>query len=336
MRVIPIDTTTGGSPDTPAWRAWRSLGIGGSDAVIIAAGYGLIPRSDVPSWVPPIEQLLAVKRGEVDEEVKSAYAQFYLDRGKDSEGRVRQAYEEASGIIVSPLFGENDDYPFVRASFDAVSICGTRAAEIKVPGGKATEIARAGNVPVYYRPQLAHQAMVLFGVDTDQWAEDAVIDYVSGFSEEAWEEPIIIPVLASSLAALAKSLFLAERAFWRAVCGDGLLHGPEYVALVAAYDAAEAAAKVAEEAHKEARERLKAFYEDYPFARVEGAGRALDLETRAGSIDYEAVLAAKKIVLTSEEQERFRKKGSTSFSIRARGRKFVTAPGLQAVANQAA
>ena len=336
MRIVPIQSGASGSPDSPEWHIWRSLGVGGSDAVIIAAGYGLIPRSDVPSWVPPLEQLLLVKRGEKDEEVKSAYAQFYLDRGKASERRVRHSYEEASGMIVSPLFGENDDHPFIRASFDGVSICGKRVAEIKVPGGKATEMARAGMVPPYYRPQLAHQAMVAFGIDPDQWPEDAVIDYVSGFSEEAWENPIIIPVPASSLAPLAKSLFLAERAFWRAVTGDGLLHGPEYVALVAAYDAAEASVKAAEEELAAARQRLMAFYEDYPFGRIEGSGRALDLETRAGSIDYAAVLAAKGIVLSKAEEDRFRKKGSSSFAIRARGRKVGTAPGLQPVPKQAA
>jgi putative phage-type endonuclease len=318
MKVVEIPATSG-SPDSPAWHAWRALGIGGSDAVIVAAGYGIIPRRDVPSWVAPLDELLAIKRGEQVEKERDDFSQYFLDRGRNFEARVREAYEAITGVPVSPIFGENEEYPFIRASFDGLSIDGLRIVEIKVPGQKAVDLARQGLIPVYYRAQLAHQAMTAWGVDPSLWPEDAVIDYVTGFSAEDWQDPIILTIRAQELAPLARDLFAAEKDFWATVEGDGLLHGPEYAALVAAYDEAEAALKAAEARLGEAKERLRAFYDAQPFPRVEGAGRALDMEVRPGGIDYAAVLVDKGIRLTPEEEERYRKKPVVSFTIRSRG-----------------
>jgi len=56
-----------------------------------------------------------------------------MRRGTKWESAARIAVEKATGIVIAPVFGEMDENPFVRASFDGMDFLQTSLVEI--PGG---------------------------------------------------------------------------------------------------------------------------------------------------------------------------------------------------------
>jgi len=310
FKVIHFEGAASGSPDSAAWHAWRAGGIGASDALAVAAEAGLVSRSDLPSWVKKASALLAEKRGETQAVFTTNWA---IERGRAGEEPVRKAYEARTGNIVFPIFAESIKCPFLRCSLDGISLDGRVLVEIKCPGAKSHALAGEGIVPSYYLPQLAHQALVVWGTDPSAWSKDAFVHYVSGVPET--KDIHVVVLKAQELAELADHLLIAETAFWRARLkeGDGL-YGGVYATLARAYLEADQVTEAAKAVLEKAREELMAFLATTGQARIEGDGLIVSQELRSGSVDYAALV--KSLGITDEAVEAFRKVGSSSLVIR--------------------
>ena len=160
MRIVELEQ------GSKLWLDWRSKHCGASEC---AAIMGLNPwTSKLDLWR---EKCLGWTK-----EVNNA-----MRRGTAMEEQARNAYEFHTGYMVSPLVAEDDNYPFISASFDGVSNCQKRIVEIKC--GKAShKLAQHGEIPKYYLAQM-NQQMYVAGVQLmDYWSFDGT-------------EGILIPVV---------------------------------------------------------------------------------------------------------------------------------------------
>ena len=136
---------------TEAWHEFRRNHLGASDSVIVM---GLSP------WSNPLK-LWREKTGIGDERV-------YTDamrRGNELEGEARAIFERDMKVTVLPLVYEHSSYSWMSASFDGISLDEKIVVEIKCPGVDDHVVAKRGNVPPKYFPQLQHQIEVA-GVDS--------------------------------------------------------------------------------------------------------------------------------------------------------------------------
>jgi putative phage-type endonuclease len=129
-----------------AWLAWRSGGIGASDAAIVL---GLSPFKTA-------ERLFQEMVGDVLPELSS----YAMRRGQRLEPVAREEYERRHGFPMEPCCGEHEEMGWLRASLDGLSVLGDLVLEIKWPNFKAHEEALGGRVPEYYWPQVQHQLLV--------------------------------------------------------------------------------------------------------------------------------------------------------------------------------
>jgi putative phage-type endonuclease len=136
-----VDLTQSGE----GWLEWRQKGIGGSDAYTIM---------EDTHWISP-EELLQVKLGK-----KKVVENAAMSRGKRLEPIARQAYMDLTGIQVVPVCVISDQYPWMRASLDGLSLDGEIVLEIKCPNDYAHKQALDGFYPRYYRAQLQHELLV--------------------------------------------------------------------------------------------------------------------------------------------------------------------------------
>lgn len=208
MKVVQFSDAQSGSPDSKAWHEWRAKGVGASDAPVIASHYGLCKPA---SWMDNINDLYFYKTGIYDPKKSN----WVMERGRAFETVARERYEEITGEFVSPMFGEMEEYPFIRASFDGLSMEMDRIVEVKVPGDDVHALAEQGIVVGYYIPQLAHQALVAWG-HPDQWDDEKhFIDFCS--YQPDTEDLQIVPVKPSQIAYIARSLIDYERDFMECV-----------------------------------------------------------------------------------------------------------------------
>jgi putative phage-type endonuclease len=132
-----------------AWHQLRSQKIGASDAAAImgACPYG---KSAYQLWE---EKIGISKRPE---------ANLAMRRGSALEEEARRLFIEQTGIYVEPAVctSDTEGYDFMMASYDGLSLCGEIAVEIKCPKREFHDMARHGEVPKGYMPQLQHQIFV--------------------------------------------------------------------------------------------------------------------------------------------------------------------------------
>jgi len=131
---------------SPEWLAWRSQGIGGSDA---AAVVGLSP------WTTRF-QLLQEKYNALHGGQPKSFDSFAMARGRRLEPLVAQAYRDFTGFDPEDCCAEHEALPFVRASFDGYVEYINLPIEIKCPNKQSHQEALAGRVPAYYVPQCHH------------------------------------------------------------------------------------------------------------------------------------------------------------------------------------
>lgn len=140
-----------GEPATDAeWHAWRAMGLGASDTPKLLG---------VSRWGTPLDVYLA-KIGEaapVDETEE-------MRNGHDFELSLAAIYERQTGrkIIATQRWAECEQFPFVRATLDAVTACG-RVVQFKSSGGEeATEYGEPGSddVPRSVLVQEHHEMLV--------------------------------------------------------------------------------------------------------------------------------------------------------------------------------
>lgn len=142
---------------SPAWHAWRSGGLGGSD---VAAVMGLSPYCSR-------EKLLREKLGlEVREE------NFAMRRGTRLEPVARIRVEKELRKAFVPWCVQHDDLDWIRVSLDGLYLPDDAEAEvleIKCPSWQSHELALDGFVPDYYRVQCQYQLLAT-GLDVCHYA----------------------------------------------------------------------------------------------------------------------------------------------------------------------
>ncbi len=130
-----------------AWLQWRQGGLGGSDAATIM---GLNP------WKTKY-QLWAEKTGRLEPEPMNAN----MERGVRCEPIARQKYIAEVGLGSKPACFIHDEFPFMRASLDGISMSGDTIFETKAPGVRAYDkIVSQCRVPAYNVPQLQWNMIV--------------------------------------------------------------------------------------------------------------------------------------------------------------------------------
>lgn len=175
---------------TAAWLAWRLSGLGGSDSSAIAGVSPYCTR----------RELFEIKRG-LRSEPKPHPGML---EGIKREPEAREAYIQRTGIFVTPVCGESTTHPFLRRSFDGLSIDNTRAIEIKVTNENDHATALAGRVPEKYFCQITHGHIVAPTVATTDY-----VSYRPGC-------PLaIVPVPRNDEA--CQKLLAIETDFWNAV-----------------------------------------------------------------------------------------------------------------------
>jgi putative phage-type endonuclease len=184
-RIVKLDQ------GTEEWLAWRSGGIGGSDAPIILG---------VSPWTSARE-LWERKTGRTVPPPPNAA----MERGRQMEPVARRAYERQTGHSVLPLCMEHATHRWMRASLDGITSEGEIALEIKCPGRVDHGTALEGRVPEKYMPQLQHLLAV----------SDAEVCHYWSFREG---RGVLLEVLPDR--AYIESLIRAEAEFWDCVLRD--------------------------------------------------------------------------------------------------------------------
>lgn len=122
-----------------------------------------------------------------------------MQRGHDLEDRARQELERLTDHFLLPQVKFHKSIEYMMASLDAIDPEGKYAAEIKCPNKQDHEIAKSGNVPDKYYPQLQHQLEV---------CELDCIDYFSFDGQEG----VIVKVFRNDQ--YIKKLLQKEFVFW--------------------------------------------------------------------------------------------------------------------------
>lgn len=130
--------------NTPEWLAWRLEGIGASDAPIL-----LGVSKYKTAW-----ELWAEKVGIVP--INPDSQAFQMAKGHEEESKARAYYELMNDLDCPATCGEDEQYPFLKASLDGYNAKEAFGLEIKYVGKDAmgTEI-----LPAHWI-QVQHQIMV--------------------------------------------------------------------------------------------------------------------------------------------------------------------------------
>lgn len=132
------------SQNTPEWLAYRKNKIGASEASAIC---GNSPYDSPYS-------LWCRKLG-LSPAKESTPA---MERGKSLETQARWIYEESTGFLICPMVFESEEYPFLIASLDGMSVNLDIACEIKCLNLQQHD---KQEIPGCYYPQLQQQMIVL-------------------------------------------------------------------------------------------------------------------------------------------------------------------------------
>lgn len=130
---------------TEEWLQVRKDKIGSSDAPVIM---------EVSPWKTPYqlweEKLLPKKQSK----------NRAMERGLVLEEKARERFSDMTGLLVGPDVIFHPKRSWMMASLDAIDVERKHIAEIKCPGSEDHELAKKGEVPVKYFPQIQHQLEV--------------------------------------------------------------------------------------------------------------------------------------------------------------------------------
>lgn len=141
------------------WLAWRSGGIGASDAPAVMGENPFKSR----------KRLLREKIEALAGKVSTWRGNAAMSRGNALEPEARRLYASHSGHAVAPACLQSRRYDWLRASVDGICLASGTVVEIKC-GDKAYEhsaVKRA--VPRYYYGQLQHILAVTGYARIDFW-----------------------------------------------------------------------------------------------------------------------------------------------------------------------
>lgn len=292
-------------PQSAAWHVWRAGGLGGSDAPIIAADAGLCKPA---SWMKSIEEMWKIKTGRASD---ISTPNFGMRKGIRSEPRARAAFEKNTGILLSPIYGEMAAHSFVRSSFDGVDMAGDFIGEIKYGSKYIHDLAKAGEVVDYYRPQLAHQALTAWGMP-DEWQPEHMMGFVTYIPETDDLAYVIKP--AFEYRELAEKLVEAEVKFWNKVLSNAEPVSDEWRGAAARFLNARAQIEQLVKEEEEAKAVLIAMAGGND--KKVGAGVSVTRQIRKGNVDYGKLLK-ELTTLTEDQIEVYRKADSSSIVVRA-------------------
>lgn len=158
MKIVELPQ--GGNPE---WLAWRSVGLGGSDAPIIM-GKGLYGRTLDDLMAEKAEALRRSRNrpglARLKTEPRPYRANPNTRWGQEMEPRVRDLYQRLTGLKTRPVCVVHDDYDWLRASLDGLSDDDQIILEIKCTKKEYHQQALDDQVPDHFIPQLQHQLLV--------------------------------------------------------------------------------------------------------------------------------------------------------------------------------
>lgn len=306
MRYVHFPTVSG-SPDSAAWHTWRRGGIGGSDAATIAFNAGLLKREESASWQRDYAGLLAEKRGEPRPDRDN----FAMRRGKALEPIIKATYEAQTGIPVQPIFGEQDEHPFIRSSFDGAALGLDVLVEIKAANIEVHEAAKAGLIIPYYRPQVAHQALTAWG-HPDTWDLSREMHFVNHYNGET--VIAVVPAGDDGMRRLAEALQVAHLAFWKEV-EEGRYFPPEVLDAAREFKRLKLLEKEIEAQLSKYGAEIERYAKSLGVPKLELEGVRASEVGRKGSVDFFAVLKSRGIEIAEPDLEAFRKPGTTSWMV---------------------
>ena len=176
--------------NTPEWLAKRKSFIGASDASAIM---GVSPwKTAYTLWQEKLDL------------VNSPAMTDTMKRGHDLEEHGRRYFENVMKMSLSPKVVFSNKHYFMMASLDGITEDGKIACEIKCPGHADHEIAKEGEIPPKYIPQLQHQLAVT-GLDKMYYVSYTTFDvaivvverdqaYINDMIEKErvfWEEHVL-------------------------------------------------------------------------------------------------------------------------------------------------
>ncbi len=174
---------------TAEWLAWRTQGIGASEAPAILGENPWKSR----------RALLAEKCGLARRDFNSAAMAF----GTRTEPEARARFVAQVGVEVEPACVQSNTHTWLRASLDGLAVDGTRAVEIKCGPSVYAKTAKDDWPPRYYMGQLQHILAITALPEIDFWC------YLPG------QAPVHV-VVARDDAYIARML-AAEADFWEEV-----------------------------------------------------------------------------------------------------------------------
>lgn len=133
-----------------AWLLWRKSVLTATDASVIM---GVSPY-DTPY------KLWQKKMGLGQE----PFFNSAMARGVHDEPIARRLFMEKTGVSITPVCIESDNYPILGASLDGISDCGKYSVEIKSNGDQYHFALRSsGEIPDFHWIQMQHQMMCMDG-----------------------------------------------------------------------------------------------------------------------------------------------------------------------------
>jgi putative phage-type endonuclease len=150
--------------------------------------------------------LWGLKRGLREEQSRSNSAQARAHR---FEPVAREMYEQLMGWHALPVCGVHDECEWLKVSLDGWNPDKKIAVEIKAPNGDDHQLALDGVIPLKYKWQVLHQAMV---------AGARTIHYVSITDSKRFTRPLrftVVPTYPDP--EMMAELLAEEKRFWEAV-----------------------------------------------------------------------------------------------------------------------
>jgi putative phage-type endonuclease len=273
------------------WHKWRGRGIGSSD---IASILGISPWKSA-------HQLWKERTGEV--KAVDISNQYQVQRGVVNEPRARAMYELISGRSFPPQLCVHPEYDFMRVSLDGDD--GESVLEIKCPGQKTIDEAKAGKVPDYYMCQIQYQMMCA--------QRNKAVFFCYHPEQEDYALVDVKPDLK-----LQEKIKNAVIDFWGRVQNKVWENDTDFLELKdsdfehAAYDwrAAKVELEIVKKRFEEAEERVLKF-EKLHKKEIRGYGIKILKSEVKGSVDYSKIDVLKGINLDS-----YRKKSTIRTSIK--------------------
>ncbi len=181
---------------TPSWLAWRTKGLGSSDASVIWFGQ---------HFDTDIYKLWCEKSGKGTQKKENSA----MARGKKLEPAVREMYQNLTGFAPEALCASHDILTWLKASLDGWDALNGILVEIKCPKREHHQSALDDKVPETYVPQLYHQYLVC----EEKVKEIHYVSYSNYFSKAEQLAVVDVP-LSEEFKSRAHLLLQKEKEFW--------------------------------------------------------------------------------------------------------------------------